>query len=150
MRRREFMAGFGCAALWPRATRAQQGGRVRRLGVLSAGPFNEAWIGALQEEMTKLGRTERRNLRIDARFAEGDLERVRNYARELARSNPDAIAVSFGAGRQSVQAETQTIPIVMAGAGDVIVYGAVKNLARPEGNMAGLWAKWKSPKGEEV
>jgi putative ABC transport system substrate-binding protein len=70
MNRRDFIALLGGAAAWPLAARAQQGGLVRRIGVLSSwsedDPLERDLLSTLQQELHKLGWTEGRNLRIDA------------------------------------------------------------------------------------
>jgi len=76
MRRREFIAGLGGAAVWPFVARAQLSERVRRVGVLTANvensPLTETFITAFRDGMTKLGWVEGRNLRTELRFAGGD------------------------------------------------------------------------------
>jgi putative tryptophan/tyrosine transport system substrate-binding protein len=93
VRRREFIAGLGATTAWPLAARAQQPARVRRVGVLQSGaeddPSDQAAIAALREGLQKLGWTEDRNLRIDIRFGDNDLNRFRAYAEELVGLAPD-------------------------------------------------------------
>ena len=95
MRRREFIAGLAGAAAWPMAARAQQGGQVRRLGVLMASsesdPMGQARIAALRQALAGLGWSEGGNLKIDWRWTGGDIDRVRDYAAELVRLAPDVI-----------------------------------------------------------
>ena len=88
MRRREFIAALGGAATgWPLAARAQQGERMRRVGVLHtlAADDEEAPIrfGAFLQGLQVLGWTVGHNLRIDARWAAADPDRIRSYAAEL-------------------------------------------------------------------
>src|ERR1700730_3514605 len=115
--RRDFIAALGGAAAWPLAARAQQGERVRRIGVLAGGTENDktvqATIAAFREGLTKLGWAEERNLRIDLRFAGDDPDRFRAYAAELARLAPDAIVTASGAATRAMQQQTRTIPIVI-------------------------------------
>src|SRR5215469_12199664 len=95
MRRRQFIAGLGSAAAWPLAVRAQQGERVPRIGLLW--PFADgdteanAWLATFREELEKLGWVERRNVRIDHRWAALDEESVQRFARELVALQPDII-----------------------------------------------------------
>jgi ABC-type uncharacterized transport system substrate-binding protein len=140
LRRREFIAGLGGAAAWPLAARAQQDGRVRRVGFLSfaADTYrgNQDTLSLLREGLQKLGWFEGRNLLMEIRFAAGDPERTRAYAAEIVNHAPDVIVTNFGAATRAVQERTRTIPIVFAGVGDPT--GHVANLARPEGNMTGF------------
>jgi ABC-type uncharacterized transport system substrate-binding protein len=143
MRRREFITLVGgAAASWPLAVRAQQGERMRRIGVLRPGeetdPTMQAYNAALRQELAKLGWIEGRNLRIDLRFATGDVNRVRAYAAELVSLAPDVIVTSGGAATRATQRQTQVIPIVFAGIGDTGDRGTLGNIARPEGNATGF------------
>jgi putative ABC transport system substrate-binding protein len=150
--RRDFIAALGGAAAWPLAARAQQGERVRRIGVLAGGAENDktvqATIAAFREGLTKLGWAEERNLRIDLRFAGDDPDRFRAYAAELARLAPDAIVTASGAATRAMQQQTRTIPIVITGAGDPVDTGIVKSLARPEGNVTGITNLYNSIGGK--
>jgi putative ABC transport system substrate-binding protein len=143
MRRREFITLLGGAtAAWPLAARAQQSEQMRRIGVLP--PFNEADqvnrvdIPAFRQGLAKLGWVEGRNLRIDVRFPGTDADRIRALAAELVSLAPDVIVTAGGAGTRELQRQTQTIPIVITGAGDVSANGVVKNIAHPEGNVTGI------------
>jgi putative tryptophan/tyrosine transport system substrate-binding protein len=95
MRRREFIAGLGSAAAWPLVARAQQGDRVRRIGVLAAvladDSVYQARHGAFQQELEKFGWSIGRNLRLDIRWAGIRPEDIRRHAVELAASAPDVI-----------------------------------------------------------
>jgi len=142
MRRREFMTLLGVAAAWPLAARAQQGERVRRIGVLAAGTeadqASQAQVGALRDGLAKLGWVEARNLRIDLRFGGGDADRIRAFAAELVTLVPEVIVTSGVEATLALQRQTQTIPIVITGVGDPVANGIVKSLARPEGNTTGV------------
>jgi putative ABC transport system substrate-binding protein len=93
-RRREFIAAFGGAAAWPLAARAQQGDRMRRIGVLLPAAADNAvfqtrmaaFLGGLQQ----LGWADGRNVRIDTRWAAGDAD-LRKYAEELITLRPDVV-----------------------------------------------------------
>jgi putative ABC transport system substrate-binding protein len=144
LRRREFIAGLGSAvAAWPVLSRAQQGERVRRVGVLSLGTEADqlALRKLIYEELQKLGWVEGRNLRLDYRFAVG-LDRIRAAAADLVRLAPDVIFTPSGVTFAAVQQETRTIPIVFE-AGDV-ADGRVNNIARPEGNATGFASAFSS------
>jgi putative ABC transport system substrate-binding protein len=116
LRRREFIAGLGGAAVWPLAARAQQGDRVRRIGVLTQyaedDPVIRARIAVLRDSLRRLGRVEGRNLRIEIRFAAGDAGRLRPYAAELAALMPDVLITTGIAPLSALQQVTPAIPIV--------------------------------------
>jgi putative tryptophan/tyrosine transport system substrate-binding protein len=142
MRRRQFIAGFGSAAAWPLAARAQQDGRIRRVGVLmpseEGDPYFRSGLSVLAQALTELGWTDGRNLRIDVRWAAGDVERARMLAKELVELQPDVLFVQAGAMVTSLQRETRTIPIVFANVADPVARGLVAGLSRPGGNITGF------------
>ena len=85
MRRREFIAGLGVAAAWPVVARAQQGDRVRRIGVLMGDEtLQKARLSAFTQGLADLGWTDGRNVRMDVRWSGGDIDRIRTLARESA------------------------------------------------------------------
>jgi putative ABC transport system substrate-binding protein len=142
MRRRAFIAGLGGVAAWPLAARAQQGGRVRRIGVLRGGDENEAgWktaASAFTQALSDLGWTDGRNVRIDLRWGGGDINRIRVLAQELVGLQPDIIvAVGSTLATVAVQQETRTIPIVFVNVSDPVATGIVPRLDRPSGNITG-------------
>src|SRR5215470_11851264 len=139
MRRREFIAGLSATAAWPLAARAQQGERVRRVGVLTLGDkFGAAPLRKLlHDDLEKLGWIEGRNLRLDFRFAE-DAAQTRTFAAELAQLVPDVIVATYSVAIRAMQEQTKTIPVVFAGGGDPVENGAVRNTAHPEGNTTGF------------
>jgi putative ABC transport system substrate-binding protein len=150
MRRREFIAGFGSAAAWPVVARAQQGDRVRRIGVLM--PFDEndrlakPRISALTQALADLGWTDGRNVRSDLRWAGGDNNRIRALARELVGLQPDIILTDGTLATIAVQRETRMIPIVFAGLADPVASGIVARLDRPSGNTTGF-PDWEASMG---
>src|SRR5271165_2174837 len=95
MRRREFIAALGGAAAWPLAARAQQGDRVRRIGVLMADyendPAPKARVSAFTQALADLGWTDARNVRMDVRWAGNESNRIRELAQELVGLQPDII-----------------------------------------------------------
>jgi putative tryptophan/tyrosine transport system substrate-binding protein len=142
LRRREFITALGGAAAWPLAVRAQQDGRVRRIGVLAGSteddPATRANFAALREGLAKLGWIEGRNLRIDLRFTGSDPDRMRAYALELVSlANEVIIATSFPATR-AVQERTKTVPIIFTAGTDPATNDLLQNIARPEGNTTGF------------
>ena len=98
MQRREFIAGLGSTAAWPLAARAQQGGRMRRIGVLIGADENDAAakarISAFTQALAGLGWTDR-NMRMDVRWGGGDSNRIRALAQDLVGLQPDIIVTSF-------------------------------------------------------
>jgi putative tryptophan/tyrosine transport system substrate-binding protein len=154
MRRREFVAGLGSAAAWPVVATAQQGERVRRIGMLlpsSANdrPFQQG-VAVFRQELASVGWIEGRNLRIEARFAGADADRFRAYALELIGVAPDVIVTVGAAATRAAQQLTQTIPIVFINAGDPVTNGIVKNIARPEGNTTGVTGRFASIGGKSL
>jgi putative ABC transport system substrate-binding protein len=141
MRRRDFIAGLG-TAVWPLAARAQQGERVRRVGVLTysaeADPDGGPIRRLLGDELQKLGWAEGGNLRLDFRFGGRDATQTRVYAADLMQLAPDVLVTVYLAALRALQQQTKTIPIIFAGAGDPVEFGTVINSARPEGNITGF------------
>jgi putative tryptophan/tyrosine transport system substrate-binding protein len=142
MRRREFIAGLGGAAAWPLVARAQQSERIRRIGVLS--PYDEndpgakAELSAFTGELSRLGWTDGRNLRMDVRWAAADMDRMRMSAKELVDLQPDVILADTTPTTAALQRETRTIPIVFVIVSDPVGAGFVASLARPGGNITGF------------
>jgi putative ABC transport system substrate-binding protein len=142
MQRRNFISLIGGAAAWPLAARAQQPERIRRVGILvgfsDADQVRQVEIMAFRETLAKFGWLEGRNLRLDVRYGGADARRVHDLAVELVGLSPEAIVTASGAAMRAVQQQTQTIPIIISGAGDPEVIGFIKNIARPEGNTTGI------------
>ena len=142
MDRRDFITLLGGAAAWPTAAQAQQRERMRRIGVLSVAAEDDRSIQAplatLRASLAQLGWVEGRNLRLDIRYGSADPRRVHDLAIELAGLLPDAIVTASALAMREVQQQTQTIPIIITGAGDPEASGFIKNIARPEGNTTGI------------
>jgi putative ABC transport system substrate-binding protein len=142
LRRREFIAGLGGAAAWQLAARAQQGDRVRRIGVLmgidESDPEGKLRVSAITQALADLGWTDGRNVRMDLRWGGVDTNRIRALAQELVGSQPDIILASATPATIAVQRETRTIPIVFAGVADPVASGIVPRLDRPSGNVTGF------------
>jgi putative ABC transport system substrate-binding protein len=142
LRRREFIAGLGCAVSWPLAARAQQGNRVRRIGVLMSGDENDlvykTRLSAFTQALADLGWTDGRNVRTDLRSGVGDANRIRALAQELVGLQPDIIVTDGVLATAAVQRETRTIPIVFATVGDPVAGSIVPRLDRPSGNITGF------------
>jgi putative ABC transport system substrate-binding protein len=141
IKRRTFIAGLGSAAAWPLAARAQQGDRVRRIGILMTVDENDAdakaRISAFIQALADLGWTDGRNVRLDLRWGGGDSNRIRALAHELVGLQPDVIVTTTTLATAAVQREKPTIPIV-AGVGDPVASGLVPRLDRPGGNVTGF------------
>jgi putative ABC transport system substrate-binding protein len=143
MRRREFITLLGgAAAAWPLAARAQQPGKVRRIGVLT--PFGEndpevqARLAAFKQRLQDLGWTDGRNVRIDYRFTGENTERIRIGAAELVAIAPDVIVVYANPAVAALRQATRDIPIVFVQVSDPVGSGFVASLARPGGNITGF------------
>src|SRR6516225_10589448 len=138
---REFITLLGGAAAWPLAADAQQGVRVRRIGVLRSGDENDpvkTFVSAFTQALAGLGWTDGRNVRIDLREYGGDINRARALAQELVSLEPDIILTGTTAATAALQRETRTIPIVFGNAADPVASGMVARLDRPSGNVTGF------------
>ena len=149
MRRREFITLLGGTAVGlPLAARAQQGERVRRVGVLmgyaESDPAAQAQVAALRQELRKLGWEEGRNIRVDVRFPAADAGRARAVLMELISLTPDVLVTNTNLVTAVVQAEVRTTPVVFIFVGDPVGSGFVNNDARPNSNLTGF-ANWDSP-----
>jgi putative ABC transport system substrate-binding protein len=154
VKRRAFITLLGgAAAAWPLAARAQQGERMRRIGVLntlaSDDPLAQARQGAFLQGLQQSGWSIGRNVQVDARWAGGDADRVRQYAKELVELAPDVILGSGNAATAPLLQTTRSVPIVFVIVPDPVGAGFVDSLARPGGNATGflafeygLSAKW--------
>jgi putative tryptophan/tyrosine transport system substrate-binding protein len=147
LKRRDFITLLGGGAvvptmLWPLSARAQQPGRMRRVGVLLAYAEGDREaqrrIVAFQQSLHGLGWTDGGNIHVDYRFAAGDLNRMRTYAAEIVRSAPDAIVAESTPVLSVMQTETHSIPIVFVLIADPVGQRLVQSLARPGGNMTGF------------
>jgi len=128
---------------WPIQAHAQPSVGTRRIGVLTYleenDPQSKIYLDAFVQTLQKLGWTVGRNLRIDYRWAGGDVERARKYAAELVALAPDVILGAGGAiGVAPLQRATNTIPIVFVEVTDAVGAGFVKSLAKPGGNATGF------------
>src|SRR6202521_4356892 len=141
MRRREFIAGVA-AVVWPIAARAQQPGRMRRIGVLMGNdendPEGKGRLAGVTPGLAELGWTDGRNLRMDVRWAAGNIDLMRMFAKELVGLRPDTILASSTPVTAALQREARTIPIVFVGIADPVGDGFVAGLPRPGGNLTGF------------
>jgi hypothetical protein len=131
MRRREFMTLLGgAAAAWPLPVGAQLE-RVRTIGYLNPGrPVPQMYVPFV-EALRQLGWIEGKNLVIDDRYSNNDVERLHQLAAELVRLNVDVIVATGTLGPLAAKRATANIPIVMTAAGDPLGTGLVASLARP-------------------
>src|SRR5438477_10391821 len=134
MKRREFISLIGGATAWPLAARAQQAGKIYRIGILETIPAarNAANLDALRKGLRELGYVEGRNLVIEYRSADGRAERFPDLASELVRLKVDLIVTRGTPAAIAVKNATETIPVVTATMGGP---GAmVPSFAHPGGN----------------
>jgi putative ABC transport system substrate-binding protein len=143
MTRREFITLLGgAAASGPLAARAQLSDRVRRIGSLTnlaaQDPEMQARNTAFEQALDQFGWTVGRNLQIEHRWGDGDVDRVRRYAAELVALAPDVIVCTGGTTVGPLQQATRTVPIVFVNATDPVGAGFVTSLARPGANITGF------------
>ena len=143
MRRREFMTLLGgAAAAWPLAARAQQGERMRRVGVLIPGasddPVSQARLAAFLEGLQQLGWVDGRNVHIDTRLGASDADLLRKHAGELVALGPDVVMAYSSNAVPPLLQLTRAVPIVFAVVADPVGAGYVESLARPGGNITGF------------
>ena len=143
MRRREFIGLVGGAAVaWPLLARAQQGERVRRIGMLLPAAADDAEfqarVGAFLQALALSGWTIGRNVRVDTRWATANAAEIRRHAAELVALAPDVILAHGASTVGPLLQATRTVPIVFPVAGDPVAAGFVDNLARPGGNATGF------------
>jgi ABC-type uncharacterized transport system substrate-binding protein len=142
MRRRDFIkAAASLPALWPLASRAQQGQQKRRVGALMIGLETDSeWVSrlaALRKALQDLGWTPGANLQMDVRFG-ADNDDLRKMAQELIGLSPDVVFASTPPGVIAVRKASRTVPIVFAAVTDPVGMGLVQSLAHPGGNATGF------------
>jgi len=142
MKRREFIRLIAGAAAMPLAVHAQQGGRVRLVGILlsrfESDQEAKDRLAALQEALKRFGWIEGRDIRFDVRHAGGSADRMQAEAAELIKLGPDVIVASATASLAALQKATTTIPIVFTQVTDPVGAGFVTSLTRPGGNITGF------------
>jgi putative ABC transport system substrate-binding protein len=112
---------------------------MSRIGVLIPGrPDDEAVLQPFRENLRDLGHIEGRNLHLEIRSANGQLDRLPGLAAELVRDKVDLIAAWMTPSVLAAKRATTDIPIVMIGAGDPVGTGLVASLASPGGNITGI------------
>jgi putative tryptophan/tyrosine transport system substrate-binding protein len=143
LKRREFITLLGgVAAAWPFGALAQQGSRMRRIGVLmpfaESDPIAMAQLSGFIQGLTQSGWTDGRNVRMDLRWTAGSVDRTRMFAKELVDLQPDVILACSTPPTAALQRETRAIPIVFAVVSDPVGVGFVASLPRPGGNLTGF------------
>jgi putative ABC transport system substrate-binding protein len=146
--RRRFTAGVAIALtpLGARASaqeyKAQQAGKVHRIGILSPGRVPDPSVATtpnlVPRHLHELGYVSGRNLVVERRFADGQLDRLPALARDLLRLQVDVIVTAGGDATRAAKEVTATVPIVMIGGSDPVAGGLVKSLSRPAGNLTGV------------
>jgi putative tryptophan/tyrosine transport system substrate-binding protein len=143
MKRREFITLLGgAAATWPIAASAQQGERVRRIGVLTPlaadDSEHQARLATFAQQLEQLGWTVGHNLHIDTRSGASDDNRGRRHAAELVALAPDVILATGGSVVGPLLQVTRSVPVVFTQTPDPVGAGFVESLARPGGNATGF------------
>ena len=141
MRRREFIGLLGgAAATWPLTARAQQAGRIPRIGYLSPGSASGGFQSrdeAFRQALRDLGYVESSTIAIQYRFAEGRFDRLTDLAAELVRLNVDVIVAVVTQASLAAKDATNSIPIVMVAVSDPVSSGLVASLRHPGANVTG-------------
>jgi ABC-type uncharacterized transport system substrate-binding protein len=142
VKRRDIIAAFaGALSLSPWRALAQQPKRVWRIGFLGDGPRAERFAISFQpflDGLHELGYVVGDNIRIEERWSEGDRGRLPALAAELVALKPEVIVTHGVPGANALYAATQSVPIVVAAAPDLVATGLAASLARPGGNVTGL------------
>jgi putative ABC transport system substrate-binding protein len=143
MKRRQFITLVGgAAAAWSGAARAQQSPRPRRIAILMPySPSDTVWqsrVGALREELQRLGWTRGGNIEFDERWTTDNMDLVRANAANLVELKPDVIVALGGRVIPLLMQLTRTVPIIIPGTADAVGNGYIESLARPGGNVTGF------------
>jgi len=127
----------GALLVAPLAARAQQAGKIPRIGFLRAGPPPKSWVEGFQQGLRDLGYVEGQNIVTEYRFTDGSTGQLPDLVGELLRLKVDVIVASATAAAQAAENLTRTVPIVFAGINDPVGSGLVSNLSRPGKNITG-------------
>jgi putative ABC transport system substrate-binding protein len=140
MRRRDFITLLACTgATWSVAARAQQAGKIWRIGSLSPGSSDQSDnIKTFMRRLNDLGYVDGKNIQFERRVANGNLDRLPALAADLVRANVDLILAESSFAVEAARAATKTIPIVMIGVGNAVGSGFAKSIPQPGGNITGL------------
>ena len=144
LKRREFITLLGGAAAWPLVARAQQGERMRRIGILMPFPPTnaeaQARVRAFREELRKRGWAAGVNAQFDERWTSDNMDLIRSAAANLVELNPDVILAQGARVIPILMQLTRSIPIVTPSGLDAIERGYAGSVARPGGNVTGFAA----------
>jgi ABC-type uncharacterized transport system substrate-binding protein len=132
---RKFITLLGGAAAWPLAARAQQSGKIWRIGLIAHEQLKH--YDVLFEQLRQLGYVEGHNIIVERRYAQGRAERFEEFAAEMVRLKADLIIVNTTPAAIAVKKATTTIPIVIPTAIDPVGAGLISSLAHPGGNITG-------------
>jgi putative tryptophan/tyrosine transport system substrate-binding protein len=135
VKRRELITLLGGAAVWPLAARAQQSGKIWRIGLIAHEQLKH--YDVLFEQLRQLGYVEGHNIIVERRYAQGRAERFEEFAAEMVRLKADLIIVNTTPAAIAVKKATTTIPIVIPTAIDPVGAGLISSLAHPGGNITG-------------
>jgi putative ABC transport system substrate-binding protein len=150
MTRREFIAVLGSAAAWPLAVRAQDAGKIPRIGYLSPGTKLSLLDRSFLQGLRELGYVEGKNILIEYRFAGGKFKRLPAMAAELVQLDVDVIVARVTQASLAAKAATKTIPVVMLGVSDPVGSRLVTSLARPGGNITGTSSQTAEVQGKSL
>jgi putative tryptophan/tyrosine transport system substrate-binding protein len=152
VKRREFITLVGGAAAWPLTAGAQQQPVRPLIGFLS--PLSTASaarnVAAFRSGLRDLGYLEGHNATLALRYGDGAPERMAPLAQELVALKPDVLMVGSRSGVLAAQAATRTIPIVAITADDPVALGLTQSIARPSGNITGVWFDYNALVGKRL
>jgi putative ABC transport system substrate-binding protein len=143
MIRRDFLTLLGgAAAAWPLAARAQQGERMRRIGMLTnvgeTDPEAQPRVVVFRQTLEQLGWSVGRNIQIEYRWSAGNNDLLKAHATELLHFSPEVIVATTNQAVAALRRETSTVPIVFLQVADPVALGFVTSLSRPGGNVTGF------------
>jgi putative ABC transport system substrate-binding protein len=117
---------------------AQQPARVPRVGILFIGGRDQPHLEAFKQGLRERGYTEGKNIVLDYRYAEGNVDRLALLATELVQLKVDVIVTTAGNSARAAREATKTTPIVLTTGADLIQAGLAQSLAKPGGTVTGL------------
>jgi putative tryptophan/tyrosine transport system substrate-binding protein len=139
MQRRNFIAGIaGLAGAWPRAVHAQQPARLWRIGYLRAAPPPERNLQAFLRALAEKDYVQGQNFVLVTQWGDSRIARLSELAVALVNAGVDIIVTEGTLSVRALHAVTSTVPIVMTGVADPFVFGIIKDLSRPSGNITGF------------